>query len=319
MQPTPPDPWLSVIMPTRNGERWIAEALGSICADGDAEGIECILLDDSDGPGTLRIAERFADRLQLRALANVGPRSWQAATSRGIGLARAPHACVLHVDDVWLPGRAAALRRWIAEDPDAALHLSPGFIIGADGRRLGMWRCPLAEGPVPREMLLARLLVQNFIVMPAPVFRRDVALATGGLDAALWYTADWDLWLRLGAAGRVRYHATPLTGFRVHGNSLTVIGSRSLSDFEAQQRIVLDRHIGLLPAAERDGVLRLAEASIAVNTALAGALNGAPGALPRAAWQVLRLGPRGIAAFLRDTRLMERVLPRLRAKLAGGW
>ena len=311
-------PWLSVIVPSWNGERWITQALASLCADPEATGIECILIDSSDGPETLRIAQAFGDRLLLRALRRDDLPGWQEKTNHGIALARATHVCTLHQDDVWLPGRAAALRRWIAEDPEAALHLNPSAIVDANGRRLGLWRCPLPEGGVPPEIFLPRLLVQNFIAMPAPVFRRDLALAVGGLDEALWYTADWDLWLKLGAAGRVRYNRSPLTAFRIHGKSLTISGSRSLLDFEAQQRIVLERYLPLLPEAHHAEVRRLAETSIGVNAALAGALNGAPSALAHAAWRMLRLGPVGLTRYLRDSRITERVLPRLRARIAGG-
>jgi glycosyltransferase involved in cell wall biosynthesis len=311
-----PDPWLSVVIPSWNGQRWIAAALGSLCAEPEAAGIECILIDSSGGPETLAIAEGFAGRLMLRAMRRDDLPGWQEKTNHGFAIARAPHVCTLHQDDLWLPGRAAALRRAIAAEP-AALHLNASVIIGAAGQRLGPWRCPLPAGPVPRETLFARLLVQNFVAMPAPVFRRDAVLAAGGLDTALWYTADWDLWLKLAAAGGASYDPVARTAFRIHGTSLTVTGSRSLTDFAAQQRIVVERHIALAPAARRAAVRRRAEASIAVNAALAGALNGGAGALPRAAWQVLRLGPRGMAGYLRDSRLLDRVLPRLRAKLTG--
>jgi len=311
-------PWLTVVMPSWNGARWIAEALGSMAAEPEAGGIECIVLDNSDGPETREIAAGFADRLALRVLHRPDLPGWQEKTNHGFALARAPHLCTLHQDDAWLPGRAATLRAAIAAAPAAALHLNASVIIGAGGQRLGLWRCPLPAGEVPRETFLARLLVQNFIAMPAPVFRRDVALALGGLDTALWYTADWDFWLRLGAAGGVRYDPEPRTAFRIHGTSLTVTGSRSLDDFAAQQRIVLDRHLGLVAEHERAALRRRAEASIAVNAALAGALNGGLSAVPRAAWQVARLGPRGAAAWLRDSRIIERVLPRLWAKLSGG-
>jgi hypothetical protein len=85
-------------------------------------------------------------------------------------------------------------------------------------RRLGLWRCPLpaGESPVPEHTLIERLLVQNFVGIPAPTIRRDAFLSVGGLDNALWYTADWDLYLKLAAIGSVYYHSSPLACFRVH-------------------------------------------------------------------------------------------------------
>jgi hypothetical protein len=66
-------------------------------------------------------------------------------------------------------------------------------------------------------------------------------------------------------------------------------------------------------------VRRASQASIAVNRALAGAVTGnLAGVLP-ALFKVLALGPTGIHRYLRDSRIVDRVLPRLRAKLAKGF
>ena len=59
-------------------------------------------------------------------------------------------------------------------------------------------------------MLIERLVVQNFIGIPAPTIRRDAYLSIGGLDDALWHTADWDQYLKLAAIGSVYYHSRPL-------------------------------------------------------------------------------------------------------------
>lgn len=180
-----------------------------------------------------------------------------------------------------------------------------------------MWRCPLpADRAIPSAEVLERLLVQCFISTPAPVFRKDAWLACGGLDEALWFTADWDIWLKLAARGPVLYHDSVTTAFRVHGGSLTMTGSRDISDFTQQLEIVLDRHLPGLTAGA-DPVVRRARVSIAVNTALASASAGNPRLLPRAASELLRLGPSGIYRYLRDSRIVERVAPRVRAKLSG--
>ena len=126
------------------------------------------------------------------------------------------YVCLLSVDDVWLPGRADAVHAWIEAAPSAVLHLALTAIIDRHGCALGIWRCPL---PMSRELsfesVAERLLVQNFIASPTPVFRRDAWMANDGLDESLWYTADWDLWLKLSAAGTVQYHPDVTSGFRI--------------------------------------------------------------------------------------------------------
>ncbi len=305
-------------MPSYRGEGWIDASLASLAAEAaDTTGIEILLIDGSPTAATLDRARAFSHRLNLRTFERADLSSWQAKTNAGVEEARSSHLCWLGVDDLWLPGRAAAVRRWIDAAPDAALHLAPSAIIDAAARVLGVWRCPLPSGrELPRRLLIERLLVQNFIAAPTPVFRKDVWLSCGGLDEALWYTADWDMWLKLAARGTTLYHDEITVGFRIHGDSLTTAGSRDPAAFARQMHIVLERHVAALDGNSAD-VERIARVSIEVNAALAVGAMGDYSGLPAAALAVLRLGPSGIRRYLRDSRLTERLVPRIRAKLSG--
>ncbi len=315
--PSPSTPWLSVIMPVHCGEPWIEAALQSIAAE-EADGIEVLILDSSPSSKTLDLAGNYSDRLRLRLFERPDLSMWHAKTNVGAEIAQADHLCWLHQDDLWLPGRALAVRSWIETAPQAALHLAPGLIVDRSGRALGTWRCPLPESALSSAFVMERLLVQNFISAPAPVFRKDAWLACGGLDETLWYTADWDIWLRLAARGPVVYHNAVTTAFRIHGSSQTVMGSRDTSDFADQMQIVFNRH---LPAflGPAKSVECAGRASIGVNTALASAAAGDYSRLLPALAGVLRLGPAGIRRYMRDSRILDRVVPRVRAKLAGAF
>ena len=310
-------PWLSVLVPSHNGERWLGAALQSVL-DQNEPGIEVILLDSSAAETSLGIAESFAGKLDIHCERRLDLLQWPAKINVAAATARAPWICILHQDDLWLPGRGVALRRWLAEQPATIMHLHPVYIVDNAGKRLGLWRCPLPSGEVPRQTLLQRLLVQNFIAIPTPAIRREAYLAASGMDERLWYTADWDLYLKLVLAGGVHYHPEPLACFRIHGDSLTVTGSDTIEDFRNQMEIVRDRYIGRLSAG-REETLRIATVSIDLNVALAAAGNGRPGRLIRALARLLALGPRKISRYFRDSRIIERVVPRLRARLAGSW
>lgn len=311
-------PWLSVVMPVHNGSEWIGASLESIAQQAD-DGIEVLVIDSSPDDAASQIARGFADRLRLRIFPDSPLISWQAKTNEGVQIAAADHICWLHQDDLWLPGRIVELRRWIAQDPDAALHVAASLIVDRVGRRLGVWRCPFrGEGPVPPQMFLERLLVQNFISAPAPLFRKDAWLVAGGMDEDLWYTGDWDIWLKLAEQGGVRHHEAPTTAFRIHGSSLTVTGSRNAQDFERQMKIVLERHLPRL-THRRGAVQRAGLASIRVNGALAAASGGRWVGLLGAGARVLALGPSGIRRYMRDSRIVDRLVPRLRAKLTGSF
>jgi len=96
----PGDPWLSVIMPVHNGERYLAEALRSVRAEG-TDGYEVIAVDDGSSDSTSDILTEWEQLLPLRRLARRGGGNWVAATNAGLREARGEYVCFLHQDDLW--------------------------------------------------------------------------------------------------------------------------------------------------------------------------------------------------------------------------
>ena len=306
-------PWLSVVMPVHRPTPWLGEALASIAAQGEARGAMEIIIRDStpEGPAGEAAAARFADALAIDYAHVPDVASWTAKTNAMVAAARARHVCTLHQDDLWLAGRAQRLRALAARHDDAALIFGPARLIDPAGRDLGGWHPPFDAGIIPRQSFRERLLVQNTLAMPAPVFTRAAYLATGGLDEALWYTPDWELWLKLGDQGPVVFDPHPTSAFRIHPAAQTM--TRSREELAAQLELVLARH--LPPAAS---LARLSHASVAINIALAEAAAGDRRAKWRAAASLCGLGPIGALRYLRYSRLAERLWPRLRLRLAEG-
>ena len=310
--------FLSVVMPVHNGENYIAAALESV-REQSVEGIELVVVDDGSTDGTVEIVRDFAKSIPIRMITPGRIGNWVAAANLGLREAAGEWACFLHHDDLWLPGRIARLRREM-EKAEGALVLHNAMFVGPDGRKLGPWSCPLPEGVVPSDQFVERLLVQNFIAIPSPVFRRTAVIDSGGLDEALWYTADWDLWLRLGAMGPVRFIAETLSGFRVHPTSLTAARKLLLGEWEQQLTTVLARHLPKWAAGKSHGkpVERAARASIAVNCLLAAASRNEPIRPAAVLVQLLALSPVGWHRYLRDSRIVQRVAARLKVQRPTG-
>jgi glycosyltransferase involved in cell wall biosynthesis len=309
-------PWLSVLVPTFNGEAYLAQALDSVAAEG-ARGVEVVAVDDGSSDGTVALLDRYRDRLDL-CVHQRRAGSWVANTNLALRYARGEIVSLLHQDDFWLPGRLAALRAQLDATPHASLVLHACRFV--DRRGLGPWRSPLPPGArVAPADCLERLLVQNFVAIPVAAFRRDLALRVGGMDESLWYTADWDLWLKLASTGETVYLDSILAGFRVHPASQTVSRSRSLDEFRLQHEVVVERHLGSWPArspAVRAAVGRAARASAEVNVSLAAAYHRQPVPWRRLAGALGALRPGDWRRLARDSRLRERVVARLRARLS---
>lgn len=304
-------PWLSVVMPTYNGEAFLAAALDGICAQQAAGDIEIIAVDDGSQDGTLSILEAYSSRLPLLIVRQPRTGNWVASTNHGLRIGRSEYACLLHQDDLWLDGRLRALKAVLDGAPDVGLIVHPSWFIDARGSRLGGWRCPLPPGRVDSTTVLQRLIVQNFVAVPAPIFRRELALSAGGLDESLWYTADWDLWLKLSGATLVLHHPEPLAAFRIHADSQTATKSSRDRDLRFQLETVLLRHLAAAAGADRR-LASVAEFSVDLNLALAAGLHRGAAPWSRLGARFLALGPAGWKWYLRDSRIAERVGARLR-------
>jgi hypothetical protein len=202
------------------------------------------------------------------------------------------------------------------ESAVGALVLHNAVFVGPDGRRLGPWTCPLPEGVVPPDRFIERLLVQNFIAKASVVFRRSAAIRSGGLDEADMVSADWDLWLRLGALGPVRFIAETLSAYRVHPASITVARKLLPDEWGQKLTIVHARHAQnwAAPGKLRTSVERVARASIAVNGLLAAASRGESVKPWPVLLKLLALGPAGWHRYLRDSRIVQRVRSRLKVR-----
>lgn len=304
------EPWLTIVMPVHRGGDWLDEALASIPSPNEEGRIAVVIRDSTpEGPCNAPI-DRHRARLPIDYEYLPEIASWTRKTNLGVEAAHSTYVCTLHQDDLWHPERSEILKNMIAAHPDAALYVTGANIIDQRANTVGPWQPPLESGVQDVREYRDRLLVQNSIAMPAPVWSRKAYLAVGGLDEKLWYTPDWDLWLKLSYEGPVVFDPRTTASFRLHGSSLTMTGdkgemARELEDVLARHRFHDKRFAAL------------GKASVKINSALAEASAGSKGAFARALGTFLGLGPIGAARYLHYSRLIERVWPRLRLRMKG--
>lgn len=305
-------------MPVYNGEDYLPLALGSIVKQSD-EDIECIIVDGGSIDSTLSIVGSFQDKLTIRLFHREKESNWVSKTNHALSVASGEYACFLHHDDIWLDGRLKEIKLLLRQFPNAAMILHPSYFIDALGNNLGLWRCPLPASPqiIKPEYMVKQLLIQNFISILGPVFKRDLALKVGGLDESFWYTADWDFWLKIAACGNTIYHPKPLSGYRIHPNAQTVVRSSQAQDFRNQLETVLHRHMRAWsePAKQKIKLEKMTKFSIEVNTTLAGVVHRNNSDYLHLLISFFLLGPRGAFRYLYTSRILERVAARLRAQL----
>ncbi len=208
---------------TYNGERFIAEQLGSILAQ-DPPPSEIVVSDDGSRDRTVEL---------VRSIAATAPASVPVSVlDRGnLGISknfeRAVTACTGDVvvlcdqDDRWHDGRLAALVSALEADPGLALVHTDARLVDEDGRPLGATLLQALEySDAERDdeasgRAFSVLLRRNVVTGATAAFRRSL------LEFALPFPEEWvhDEWLALIAAAtaEIRLLDEPTVDYRQHG------------------------------------------------------------------------------------------------------
>ena len=112
-------PRVSVVIPVKNGERYLAEAIESIRGQ-EIPSLEIVVVDDGSTDATRQIVERDYPECRYHYQDTAGP---AAARNTGLRLSGGELIGFLDADDVFVPGGLAALHARLGENRDAAIAM----------------------------------------------------------------------------------------------------------------------------------------------------------------------------------------------------
>lgn len=211
-------PSLAVVVPVRDGARYLPTALASVAAQ-TLPAHEVVVVDDGSSDDSAALAVRAGARVLRQQ--NAGP---GAARNRAVTATSCELVAFLDADDVFLPDKLERQVRMLQMAPDAIGVCSDAFVLG--GARDGQVKN--AGWQVPARLRLPDLLRRNPVIASSVVVRRAAIEHVGGFDEdpVLIATEDYDLWLRVLASSGAyfAYIDTPLVRYRAHTSGLSGSG-----------------------------------------------------------------------------------------------
>lgn len=217
----------SLITPSLNQGKWIAENLASVRDNAKNLAVEHVVIDGGSTDATLEVLREqdFA--------------SWVSEPDQGQtdainkGLARSTGEILgyLCADDYLEPGTLQRVDRIFTERPEVDVVFGDAYFLESDSG----WKRLKHAGEFSPE----RLRRGNTLLQPAVFWQRRVYERFGGLDASLRYCMDHEYWLRISVGTRWHYLAEPLATCRLHADAKT---SRALATAWAEAAAMQKRY-----------------------------------------------------------------------------
>lgn len=209
---------VSIIIPAYNAARYIGEAIASVQSQTFPDW-ELIVVDDGSSDGTAQIIGELAKRdKRIRSFSQ--PNAGQgAARNAGINVANAPLIAFLDADDVWLENK---LERQIEvqRETQADLVYSDAWIFNGENVTDEQASFNIESGLHTGREMFRKLFDSNSIPMLTVIARRATVLEAGAFNSHGRFSEDYDLWMRLAAAGASFYGINEkLARYRRHHSS----------------------------------------------------------------------------------------------------
>lgn len=192
--------------------------------------LEHLIVDGGSDDGTLEFLQQYNNVCHNIRILSKSDSGIYEAMNRGIALARGKYVIFLNSDDYYHSSDGLALSVKALEESGCNFTFAP----------------VLPKGPHTRfthyhhpQRRLHKLFVTSVIPHPSMMYRRTVLMEIGGYDQAYRLAADYDMTLRLVAAGHKGY-------FLNHCFATFVVGGFSTQDknkdLETQEKIKIVRN-----------------------------------------------------------------------------
>ena len=203
-------PLVSVLMPIRNGERYLREAIQSI-VDQSLEDWELVAVLDGCTDNSEKIVLAFPDQ-RIRVFHMKEPGGFPRTLNFGLDQCSAELVARMDQDDLCEKGRLATQVKAFATRPSLVVLGTSARTIDEASVITGL-RAVVSGS---RRVALS-LLLRNQLIHPSVMFRRSVVIDLGGYDpASSPIFEDYDLWLRAIVRGDVDNLGEPLLRYRRH-------------------------------------------------------------------------------------------------------
>lgn len=211
-------------MPVYNSATYLEEAIKSVLVQTYSD-FELIIINDGSTDNSVEVVRSFTDdRIRLHNQTNQG---LSRSLNTGLELARGRYIARMDGDDICLPERFEKQVAYLKRHSRCRIVSSTVTIMDSEGKDAGTWGEDV-QHTSPAD-IRNFLLSGNCIAHPT-ILAEAKLMKAFRYNPAQFYGEDYDLWLRLTAAGiEIHKIPQPLLKYRVHDTSFTQRNNATIS------------------------------------------------------------------------------------------
>ena len=233
----------SIVTPTFNAEKYLAQTIASVIGQQGDFDIEYIIVDNESTDRTLGIVEEYLARMgRINSDRQAGhvslslvckkDRGMYEGINRGFSIADGDLFAWINADDLYLPGAFEKVAQVFAAMPQVKWLKGITSYIDEQGRSLSAGKCYLYAQELIRRGLYGR--EAYFIQQDSVFWRAALWRNAGGLNETFRLAGDYELWMRFAEREALYTLNSPVSCFRKASGQL----SENMANYrEEQQRI----------------------------------------------------------------------------------
>jgi len=204
-----PDPRVTVLMSVYNGERYLLDAVDSICSQ-TFKDFEFLIIDDGSRDDTPNILKSYDDpRIRVIGQENSG---LTKSLRRGMGMASGEYVARMDADDISLPERLHKQVEFLDDHPAVAVCGTWMETIGPDGAPGTQLEFPVGTDRIKCRLLFDSPLAHPTVMIRMSVMRREQL----NYDEEYVYAQDYALWAAISRKHELANLAEVLCRYRLH-------------------------------------------------------------------------------------------------------
>ena len=223
-----PLPKVSIITPSYNQGQFLEASIRSVLEQ-DYSNIEYIVVDGGSKDNSVEIIQNYQDRLAWWV--SEKDKGHADALNKGFARASGDILAWLNSDDIYFPSAVSEAVEILTRNPRVGMVYGDADLIDDAGATVGQFA---SKQTSYQQMLRGSV----HIPQATTFFRADLWRQVGPLDLSLFFSFDYDLWVKFAKASQILYVPKKWARFRIHGAGKTIVGlmaafgfARSLSSW----------------------------------------------------------------------------------------